>query len=105
MTQVLSYLVIVVLLILSSQPAWTIPEVKSKIEPSSRLNSESEILQVHAIAAADSFVRERNWGQHTSVLRTGSGWYRVEYGTYENGVPRFVLVEPKSGKVEDSMRR
>ena len=65
----------------------------------------NEISEERAIEAADSFVKDRRWGHYTSVIRTGSRWFRVEYDKGPNGLKRFVLVEPSTGNVEDTLHR
>ena len=79
--------------------------IKVEAETSSGSGVRSEISEKQAIAAADLFVTGRGWGDHTSVLRTGSRWFRVEYGKTDLGVDKFVLVHPQTGEVEDTKRR
>ena len=79
--------------------------IKIDVQTSGGFTVRTEISEEQAIAAADLFVTGRGWGDHTSVLRTGSSWFRVEYGKTDLGVDRFVLVNPQTGEVEDTKRR
>ncbi|MCO6429984.1 MAG: hypothetical protein J5J00_03920 [Deltaproteobacteria bacterium] len=80
------------------------PFARADSDPEAQSTSKAEITEAEAVSLADNYVRERGWGKSTSVLRTVSKWYRVEYGEVD-GTPRFVLVSPQSGKVEDPLPR
>ena len=96
---------IVALYFLSFDYAWADPAEESGREVSQEVQLDSPISEQQAVELADKYVKNRSWGEHSAIMRTVSNWYRIEYGKDSNEVPRFVLVEPIKGNVEDPMPR
>lgn len=62
---------------------------------------------VQAIRSADDFLQANrlNWGRPQQVLRTGSGWYRIEYQHDNLDRERVVLVDPGTRHAEFPLPR